>query len=202
MIAVAVALLVQNTQPLAVPQSVELLASGSILHSRLGWLILDDPALRGELRRVGFDKGCRALATSRNEVAARFASELAPATSAAIRKIVPAERIDAANPRAFLVGPMTVYRDRIANELGNTAGDTLARAETDVRAGFLQRTRSQPDVSDPKANIVVPRPDIARALNLGATYDLDNPAQLGMACAELLISPANRPAISGGGPVR
>jgi len=37
---------------------------------------------------------------------------------------------------------------------------------------------------------------VAAALGIKGTYDLDDPAQLGLACAEFLISPGARPKIS------
>ena len=49
--------------------------------------IYDDPAMRAEIRRVGFANGCRAVASSRREVAINFNPQMVPVTVAALRRL-------------------------------------------------------------------------------------------------------------------
>lgn len=165
------------------------------LSRRLYPLIYDDPSMRAEIKRVGFEKGCRAIADSKQEVSLRFAPMLVPATVAAIRKIVPEPQLSEMRFRSFFTGPMRIYTKRIDNELDRTASTSLNAAYSAMRAAFLKRTRQFPATGNPADNIVMPKADIVAALGLKGAYDLDNPAHLGMACAELLIPAPLRPTI-------
>jgi len=167
----------------------------SRLSRRLSPLIYDDPSMRAEIKRVGFEKGCRALDDSRREIGLRFAPALAPATVAAIRKIVPEPQLSEMRFRSFVTGPMHVYTRRIDIELERTASESLNAAYSAMRAAFLKRTRAFPATGNPADNIVMPKSDITAAVGLKGAYNLDNPAHLGMACAELLIPAPLRPTI-------
>lgn len=166
------------------------------LSSRLMYVIYDDPALRAEIKRVGFERGCRAVAASRNDISAKFVPLLVPATVAAIRHVIPAERLNQIWPLSFFVGPMQVYKGRVDAELDKTAQPILDTAYAEMRQTFLARVKALSATSDASANRVMPRADIAGALGITGAYDLDKPSQLGMACAEVLISPSMRPTIT------
>lgn len=172
----------------------------SPLPQRLRNLILDDPAARAALRRVGFPAGCKALGASQRAVSDRHAAALAPFVVAAIRATVPAARLAEMPVLSFYVGPLQVYKSRVVAAVERSAAPLLATAEREVRADFAQRVRALPSMRDPAVNVVRPRADVAAALGMRKPYDLDDPAQLGLACAELSIDPAARPTITTGAP--
>ena len=91
---------------------------------------------------------------------------------------------------------MHVYTRRIDNELDRTASASLNAAYSAMRAAFLKRTSEFPAIGNPAGNIVMPKADIAAVFGLKGPYDLDNPAHLGMACAEALIPAPLRPTIT------
>lgn len=168
----------------------------SRLPGRLYRLIYDDPSMRAEIRRVGFEKGCRAIVDGKRQVSLQFVPALVPATVAAIRKVVPEPRLSEMRFRSFISGPMRVYARRIDDEIDRTASASLRMAYEAMRIAFLQRTHQLPATKNPKDNVIMPRADIAEAVGLQGPYDLDNPAHLGMACADLLIPAEKRPAIT------
>ncbi len=168
----------------------------SRLPLRLDYVVYEDAGLRAEIKRVGFEKGCHAVRESRRAVSDAFVPKLVPATVAAIRHVVPAARLDEMRVLSFSMGPLRVYKIRIEDELDATAGPILQSAYAAMRDTFAARTKLLPTEPSLSANVVATKADIAAALGLAATYDLDKPAQLAMACAELLISPAQRPKIS------
>lgn len=186
----------QVTQPVPDASLERLALAESRVPLRLSDVVYDDAGLRAEIRRIGFEKGCRAVADSRREVSAVFAPKLVPATVAAIRHVVPAERLNEMRVLSFFMGPLRVYTSRIETELDATAGPLLQSAYAAMRESFLARATAMPTVQDASANRVMPKADIAAAVGIKGAYDLDRPAQLGMACAELLISPSVRPTIS------
>lgn len=168
----------------------------SRLPGRLYRLIYDDPSMRAEVRRVGFAKGCQAIADSRQEVSLRFVPMLVPATVTAIRKIVPEPQLSEMRFRSFVSGPLHIYARRIDDELDRTASASLNHAYSAMRAAFLKRTREFPVTENPADNIVMPKADIAAMLGMKGPYDLDKPSHLGMACAEALIPADERPTIT------
>lgn len=168
----------------------------SRLPLRLSDVIYEDAGLRAEIRRIGFEKGCRAVEDSRRDVSSVFVPKLVPATVAAIRRIVPAERLNDARGLSFIRSPLLVYKVRIEDELDATAGPLLQSAYAAMRDSFTTRVKAMPTAQDASANVVVPKSDIATVLGIKGAYDLDKPAQLALACVELLISPAVRPTIS------
>lgn len=169
-------------------QALERLATTeSRLPGRLNLLIYNDPAMRTEIKRVGFEKGCHAIADSRREVSRQFVPALVPATVGAIRKIVPEPRLSAMRPRSFIAGPLRIYERRIDDEIDRTAPEILMAAYDAMRTAFLARTRKYPTTQDRADNVVMPAADIAAAASINGPYDLDNPAHLGMACIELLF---------------
>ncbi|ARS26596.1 hypothetical protein [Sphingomonas sp. KC8] len=168
----------------------------SRLPGRLSNLIYNDPAMRAEIRRVGFEKGCRAVADSRRDVGMKFVPALVPATVAAIRKIVPEPQFSEMRPRSFVVSPLRIYAKRIDAEIDRTAPEILTVAYDAMRKSFLERLRQYPTTQNPADNIVVPRADIAAFGNLEGPYDLDNPVHLSIACADLFISAKMRPTIT------
>jgi hypothetical protein len=173
-----------------------LAALESRLPVKLSRLIYGDPAMRAEIRRVGFVKGCHAIAESRREVGTQFVPLLVPATVAVVRKIVPEARLSAMPVRSFSSGPLSLYTKRIDDEIERTASVTLTQAYAAMRAAFLARTRKMPATRSPADNVVMPKADIAAFGSLKGAYDLDNPAHLSMACADLLIPASRRPTIT------
>lgn len=202
MLSYSLALLLAQALPVqAVPvvtdQVLEQLASNeSRLPGRLKDVIFEDPAMRKEIRRVGFEKGCRAMAESRREVSQRYNAALIPATVAAIRKFVPEPQLSLMRPRSFVTGPLTIYKARIEGEIDRSAPAILAAAYSAMRDAFLKRTKTYPSQTQPAGNIVMPKPDLAVAVGMTGPYNLDDPAHLSMACIELLISPDKRPKIT------
>ena len=158
-----------------------------------------DPAIRAEIRRVGFSAGCSAFGRARREVVDRHAAALTPYFEAAIRRLIPAERIAETRFLSFLATPLTGYQSRVSNAAEQAADAELTAARADLRATFLAYTAPVATNDDPSANVVMPRTDIARALGIEGAWDLDNPNHVSMACLEQLISPNQRPIISGGG---
>lgn len=188
---------VAQVTPSVPDSSLERLATvESRLPLRLSYVVYDDARLRAEIKRIGFEKGCRAVQDSRREVSDEFVPRLVPATVAAIRRVVPAERLNDMRVLSFVVGPLQIYEGRVDAELDATAGPELQSAYDAMRNSFLARTKVIPTERHQSANVVAPKADVAAALGIKGTYDLDNPAQLGLACAELLISPGSRPKIS------
>ncbi|MCW6530756.1 hypothetical protein NED98_10920 [Sphingomonas sp. MMSM20] len=178
-------------------QALEQLATReSRLQQYLSKAFYEDPEMRAEFKRVGFANACRAVADSRREVAVEFVPALVPATVAAIKKIVPEQRLAEARPRSLSVGPLWIYAERIDEEIKRTAPEILASATAAMRKSFLKRTSPYATTRVAADNIVRPRADIAGAVGLKDTYDLDNPAQIRLACAEFLISPRDRPTIT------
>jgi hypothetical protein len=178
--------------------AVELLARREgTLQQRLLNVVIEDPALRAEIRRVGLEKGCRTMEDSRSETGATYQTMLFPVTVAAIRKLVPAERLARAQFLSFVSAPLIPYGSRVRDEVARNAADTLAAAEAHMRRVFLDRIRREPS-GGPEASHVLPRADLAAALGLDGPYDLDKPSHLGLACADLLISPDVRPTITTG----
>lgn len=190
------------SEPPAVSREPQVMASirSGVIGPRLMNVIKNDPALRAEIRRVGFEKGCRAMADSSREVTDRYGEILKPEMLAAIRDSVPTEVLAGPNYLTFLGGPLIGFRRRITTLFERAGAEKLAAADAEVRDAFLKRTRPQPDTTDPSANIVKPRDDINAVFGYGASYDLDHPAQLGLACSDLLIHPAVRPKITVGPP--
>ena len=168
----------------------------SRLPSKLHDLILYDPAMRAEIRRVGFEKGCKAMEMSSAEVSGQRRAALVQPTVKAIRAIVPEAILNDMWPRSFFVGRLSAFRVRIDAELDRSAAPILAAAYDEMRDTFLKRTKTYPDTTASGDNVVMPKADIAKALDLNRPFDLDKPAELGLACAELLISPAARPTIT------
>lgn len=168
----------------------------SRLSSRLNRVIYDDPALRTEIQRVGLERGCVAVAESRREVSASYASALVPATVAAIRKLVPEPSLSEMRPLSFFVGPMRIYTRRIDDEIDVNAKPELSAAFEAMRTAFLLRTRTLPDKSEAVDPLAKPRADIAESVGITGLYDLDKASHVGMACADFLIDPRIRPTIT------
>lgn len=182
----------------AVPDAAleRLAAVESRLPFRLNSLVYNDAGMRSEIKRIGFEKGCRAVRDSQRDVSAGYVPKLVPATVAAIRQVVPAERLNDMRMLSFVVGPLQIYKGRVDAALEATAGPILQSAYDAMRASFMARMKVIPTERHHAANDVAPRADVAAAVGITGAYDLDNPAQLGLACAELLISPGARPKIS------
>jgi hypothetical protein len=165
------------------------------------WLaetITHDPAFRVEMKRVGFAAACNVLAESRNLVTARYRERLVPAIVKSVRATVPADRLEELNILSFLVGPMQIYRTRILDQVRVDGAADISDAEAEMRSTFLSRTAVMAAVAGDEAIIVMPKPDIAKALQLVGGYDLDNPYHIMLACAEQQIAAEQRPTITTG----
>ena len=208
MIAIAVALFA--AQAVAVPDAsawtvdrriAYLAESESRVATRIERRLYADPAIRAELRRVGFATGCSAFGRSSRKVVSGHVPALKPHFEAAIRRLVPAEQIVSARFLSFLAHPLMLYQRRVVDAAERSAETELAAAAADLRAAFLSETKQLRTNEDPSANVVMPRADIGRALGVAGAWNLDDPNHVAMACIEQLISPGQRPLISGGGPV-
>ncbi len=165
------------------------------------WLaetITQAPALRAEMKRVGFAAACNVLAESRNLVSARYRERLVPAIIKSVRATVPADRLEELNILSFLVGPMQIYRARILDQVRVDGAADISDAEAEMRATFLSRTAVMDSVKGEEANVVMPKPEIAKALQIVGGYDLDNPNHIMLACAEQQIAADERPTITTG----
>ena len=190
---------VPSATGLSVDERIEALAAREARNSgRIEDAIYADPVMRAEVRRVGFATGCVAVGVIGREVAARHAEALAPRIAAAIRTVIPAQRVAEASAVSFLAMPLTAYHGRVGAELERSAAGALAAAREDMRRTFLARTGVMPPASDPAANAITPRADIAAALGIQGDWDLDKPAQMRMACADQRIRPQLRPTITTG----
>jgi hypothetical protein len=186
---------------LSVDQRVDLLArEASRGFTRIERTIYRDPALRAEIRRVGFVRGCEAVGLASREVRDRHAAGLSVPLAAAIRRVIPQQAIAETRPVTFLAARLSIYQSRVESELERSAGPQLADLGDDMRRTFLARTRRLPTTTSATDNRIAPRPDIGTALGIGDHWDLDNPLQLAMACSEQRISPALRPTITTGAP--
>jgi hypothetical protein len=168
----------------------------SRLFPRLNSLVYNDARLRSEIKRIGYAKGCRAVHDSRREVIDEYGPRLVPFTVTAIRHVVPAERLNGMRVLSFLALPLVIYERRIDAELDMTAGPILRSADVAMRAVFDARTKVIATERNHSVNVIAPKADVAAAVGIKGTYDLDDPSQIGLACAELLISPGARPKIS------
>jgi len=168
----------------------------SRLLPRLNALIYSNARLRSEIKRIGYAKGCRTIYNSRREVIDEYGPKLVPFTVTAIRHVVPAGRLNDMRVLSFLAMPLTIYRDRIDAELDMTAGSILQSADVAMQALFNARTKGIATERNHSANVIAPKADVAAAVGIKGAYDLDDPSQLSLACAEFLISPNARPEIS------
>jgi hypothetical protein len=157
--------------------------------------IIDDAAMRAEIRRVGFANGCQIMAETRDAIKGRYSTAIVPFMISAVRDIVPADRLDEMPILSFLVGPMLIYQARIRDRLDQDAAPIRTAAVAEMRKSFLERTTALPTTNDLNANHIMPKADIAKALGKTGPYDLDKPADIGLACADLRISPDQRPVI-------
>ena len=184
---------------LSADERVAVLAASNVGLVRLRTVVYDDPALRAELRRVGLAAGCEGAKRADYEVTARHEAQLRPALEQAIRQVIPPEKLEEARALSFLTMPLLPYQARVAAAYERAGAAPLAQARQDMRETFLGYTKSLPPAG-PGANDITPRADIAAALGVRAKWDLDNPAQLGMACAEQTMPPDLRPTITTGSP--
>ncbi len=182
-----------------VPVTDEALAAFARNESPLSfWLtetITRDPALRTEMRRVGFATGCKVLAESQNSVTLRFRDRLVAATVKSVRDMVPADRLEEMKILSFVVGPMQIYKARVLDQVRADEAAVISDAEAEMRSIFLSRTAVVDSIVGDEANIIMPKPDIATALQIAGEYDLDNPNHIMLACAEQHISADQLPAI-------
>lgn len=134
-----------QTSPSVSDASLERLATlESRLPQRLSYLVYDDVKLRAEIKRIGFEKGCRAVNDSRREVSDAFVPKLVPATVASIRRVVPADRLNSMRVLSFFVGPLQIYKGRIDADLDATAAPILQSAYDAMRRSFVARTKIIP----------------------------------------------------------
>jgi len=192
-------LVVPSGDGLSVEQRTALLAATYSPASRLiEHMVYDDPAMRAEIRRVGFARGCEAVGAARREVGDRHAGALRAAYADAIRRVIPTQRLAEARPVSFVVGPLAMYGRRVENEVQRSAVQLLAALSVDMRRSFLARTRPMPSTTNEADNRIAPRADIAAAFGIDGFWDLDNSNQLAVACNEQRISPELRPTITTG----
>ena len=166
------------------------------MRNRIEWAIFDDAAMRAEVGRIGFARGCELVDRAGKEVVERHAAVLEAEIAEAIRETVPAERIAQARIMSFLVSPLTAYRGRFEKALEEGAADALTAAKEDMRRTFLAASTPLPSTANPADDEVAPKPDMAASLGLEGSWDLDRPEQLSLACAEHRISPRLRPTIT------
>ena len=201
MLSASLALLLQlSVVGAPAPVTDEALAVFARNESPLGfWLaetITSDPAMRAEMRRVGFATACNVLAESRNSVVMRYRERLVPATVKSVRDTVPADGLEEMKILSFLVGPMQIYKARILDQVRVDGAAVISDAEAEMRSAFLSRTAVIDSIVGDEANIIMPKPDIATALQIDGEYDLDNPNQIMLACAEQHIGADQRPVIT------
>ncbi len=174
-------------QPAKTDEQLEYLAlNQSLLPSRLGHVIFDDPKMRGEIKRVGLRQGCVAVDQSWKKVGAKYKPALVPPTVAAIRKVVPEPVLTEASFLSFLSWPLSSYQSRIEDELEVTASETLQEAYAAMRVEFLAQTAQLPTSRNRKDNVLMPSPHLAAALSIEGAYDLSRPEAMNMACLDLL----------------
>jgi hypothetical protein len=192
-------IVVPSGDGLSVDQRIALLSAGaSRTTSRIERVVYRDPALRAEIRRVGFVRGCDAVGVAGREVRDRHAEALRAALAAAIRGAVPARILAEARPVSFVAGPLATYGRRVEEQLERSSGPLLADLAEDMRRSFLARTAPMQATANEADNRIAPKPDIAAALGIGDHWDLDNPNQIAMACSEQRIPPHLRPTITTG----
>lgn len=153
--------------------------------------IFDDPAMRKEVLRVGFRQGCQLVSQTSQAVVQRQLPHLEPLFIVATRKVVPTQRLVFPAVRNSMM-----FGGRITFEVEQAKGPALLQANEDMRLTFLAMSQKLPRTRDPKANRIMPKSDLARALGVVGPWKLSDPSQLAMACIETQISPEQRPTIS------
>lgn len=171
-----------------------------MLFMRVSESATHDAAVRAEMRRVGFRRACTLLGTTRRELTERHQARFAPVAVAAIRRLVPAERLSQVRILSFAASPLIVYKARVQAAVDRDAADVIAAAMAEMRATYMTRLRELGTDTAPDANLIMPSEFIARALGIEGAWDLDRPTHVAMACNEQLYPAEQRPAISGGGP--
>jgi hypothetical protein len=198
-LALAPTVVVPDARSWSVEQRIAYLAESQARFSHpLELSIYGDAEMRAEIRRVGFARGCEILHRAGRETALRYAPLLKPYYEAAIRHRIPAQIIGEARIVSFLATPFTIYQRRVAEDAEQSGAALFAQARSELRSTILTQTGPLPTEADPAANVVMPRPDMAAALDLKGAWDLDNPAQMAMACSEQVIPPHMRPQITTG----
>ena len=186
----------------SVEEKVAILADAEVAsRNRYEWAIYDDPAMRSELRRVGFGHGCAAVAASSAEMVDRHAGRLRPYAEQAIRTIIPERRLAEARFISFIAHPFTMYSGRVHAEVDRLAASEVASARDEMRQTFLNLTKPMLDTKEIPEETVKPKADISAALGLNGRWDFNNPAQIAMACLELRMDPRVRPMITQAEPV-
>lgn len=184
---------------LSVDRRIALLsANDGLIRGRIERVVYEDPAMRAEIRRVGFARGCDAVGLASREVRDRNAETVRAALAAAIRRAIPEQRLAEARPVSFVAGPLASYSSRVQRELERSSAQLLADLAGEMRRAFFARTDPMPTTANDADNNIAPKPDIAAALGIGDYWELDNPTQLAMACVEQRISPRLRPTITTG----
>ncbi len=183
----------------SVEQKIDYLAAGQARFAEpVSSALYDNPEVRAEIRRVGFLKGCQLVSQARKDVLAVHFSTLKAGYTAAIRKTVDENMLKAARFLSFNASPLTRASFRLRRESERSLAPEFAAIRIELSKRFFEISSPLPTETDPAANRIKPKADIAGAMGIAGDYDLDNPGYLGLACAEALIDPKYRPHISGG----
>ncbi len=209
MSAVAIALLIAaaptinlpNVETWTVEQRIDYLAEAQARFAEpVNSTLYENPDVRAEIRRIGFLKGCQLAQQARRDALDQHFPELKAGYAEAIRKAVSEDMLKSVRFITFDLPPLRGAKFRLGREAERSMASEFSATRIDMTKRFVELSGPLPTNSDPAANRVTPRADVAGALGIAGDYDLDNPGFLGLACAEATIDPAFRPQISGGNP--
>lgn len=95
--------------------------------------------------RVGLERGCLSFTEARNAAIKAHAPRFRPVLVAAMRKIVPEERMR--YPRfqtGLILGPLNPYRDKVVAEVKQVGADIFANVEADFRNAWSRSLSALP----------------------------------------------------------
>lgn len=148
-----------------------------LLVSAINAVLFEDARVQGALRRAGLEQGCVLIQAARRQVVDNNRPEFRAHLIAAMRAIVPAERM--ATSTNLIIGGLGAYRARVTRQVESTGSAVLTRAASEARASALAALGS--------ASPVAPREAAGRF----ADWRLDRPLSREIAC-NLVVSSQNR----------
>jgi hypothetical protein len=103
-----------------------------VLGVRLQSDYFSNPSNRVRLVGQDFEAACVAHFLAQRRIEQAYAEALRPIVIAAVRAVVPADRLATAETRSLLIGPgLTAWKGRYYDEIERRAGDLLVRASAD-----------------------------------------------------------------------
>jgi hypothetical protein len=124
-------------------------ANDFLLEQAINRLLFEDRTVQDELMRAGLERGCLLIHSARRQALDANGSAFRPHLIAAMRAIVPAERLAAGTN--LVIGGLAAYRTRVTDEVERSAAGVFAAATEQAREGALARLRAAPGVTPAEA---------------------------------------------------